>query len=100
MATPFFPRRKPKEPEPGKCSATDPSQACAERLAAVRSGEMKPDFNLGAWVFPADHRRRITVEMQISGLYEHDLDPYSWYVCPWCGEELCSVFVLQPPSGS
>lgn len=97
MAAQFFPRRKPATSN--KCSATNPSFACEERLAAVRSGEMIPDFNIGAWIFPDSPRRRITVEMKISGLYEHDFDPYSWYVCPWCGEELCSVFVLRPPVG-
>lgn len=83
-------------PRSKKCSATNPAQACPERLAAVRSGEMKPDFNMGAWVFTDDSpRRRITVEMKISGKHDHDLDPYSWYVCPWCGEELCSVYALK-----
>lgn len=94
---PFFPRRKPREPEGKKCSATDPSQACELRVEAVRSGYMVPDFNMGAWTFPEDPRRRITTEMRITGKYEHDLDPFSHVDCPYCGEPLPSVFILRNP---
>lgn len=97
MGQQFFPRRRPKEVTPNKCSRTNIAQACDARRVAIAKGEMKPDFNLGAWVFPDDPRRMVTTEMRIKGETENDLDPYSWFVCPWCGEELCSVFMLRPP---
>lgn len=84
-------------PRSKKCNPKNPAECCPERLAAVRSGEMRPDHYLAAWIFPNDPRRRVSIERRIKNEGEHDFDPYSWYVCPWCGMELPPTSMLPVP---
>lgn len=90
-----------------RCGATDISEICAPRANAMRRGDFRWDWKLGAWTDRARPLRQMTSrtkyfvysERRDVAHVDHSGEPVQIWDCPWCGRALPSLAVESPMFG-